>query len=171
MPFDSTDDEANDTNDTSSKQSGGKRKQPKGDESDEGGSQAKKPRSADSAASDDEVEEGATAKDGESPSPRRAAPERLKWDQRLDQLRTFKEQHGRWPTNTEGTIGNWLKKQRARYAKQDAKFMDTLYPKVRRSLIHHVAACHNATSHPFFIATIRSVCSWRQWGCRCVGNV
>merc|ERR1711966_640184 len=38
--------------------------------------------------------------------------------------------HGRWPTRKNGPLGNWLKKQRQRYAKGDAKFMAHLRPKM-----------------------------------------
>ena len=60
------------------------------------------------------------------------APQRLSWHQRLEQLQQFKAEHGRWPTRKNGPLGNWLKKQRQRYAKGDAKFMAHLRPKVRR---------------------------------------
>jgi len=50
-------------------------------------------------------------------------PVRVTWEQRLEELRTFKERHGRFPSNKEGTIGNWLKGQRKLYTKKDADFM------------------------------------------------
>ena len=50
-------------------------------------------------------------------------PTRATFDERLEELRRFKELNGRWPTNREGSIGNWLKIQRKLYTKNDAGFM------------------------------------------------
>ena len=58
-------------------------------------------------------------------------PDRFTWDERLEQLRRFKEEHGRWPANRDGTIGNWLKNQKKLFSKKDADFMANLCPKVR----------------------------------------
>ena len=50
-------------------------------------------------------------------------PTRATFDERLEELRRFKELNGRWPTNREGSIGNWLKIHRKLYTKNDADFM------------------------------------------------
>jgi hypothetical protein len=52
-----------------------------------------------------------------------ALPERVTWEQRLEELRAFREARGRFPTNKEGALGNWLKGQRKLYTKRDADFM------------------------------------------------
>lgn len=58
-------------------------------------------------------------------------PDRGSFDERLEQLRQFKEQHGRWPTSKDGTIGNWLKNQKKLYSQKDEKFMTNHCHKVR----------------------------------------
>ena len=35
-----------------------------------------------------------------------------KWDATLDDVRRFREEHGRWPTQSEGALGWWCKRQR-----------------------------------------------------------
>jgi len=50
-------------------------------------------------------------------------PVRVTWEQRLEELRQFQLRKGRFPSNKEGTIGNWLKNQRKLYTKKDADFM------------------------------------------------
>lgn len=56
-------------------------------------------------------------------------PVRVTWEQRFEELRQFKEQNGRFPTNKEGTLGNWLKSQRKLYTKNDADFMAKKCPR------------------------------------------
>lgn len=58
----------------------------------------------------------------------------MTWDQRLEALRQFKLQKGRFPSNKEGTIGNWLKNQRKLYTKKDADFMVNRRAKVSKDV-------------------------------------
>lgn len=55
---------------------------------------------------------------------------RRTWDQRLGELKKFHERHAKWPGAKDGALGNWLKKQKQRYAKKEAHFMANLYPQV-----------------------------------------
>ncbi|KAL7526998.1 hypothetical protein ACHAXR_004649 [Thalassiosira sp. AJA248-18] len=57
-------------------------------------------------------------------------PVRVTWEQRFEELRQFKEQNGRFPTNREGSLGDWLKSQRKLYTKKDADFMVKKFPKL-----------------------------------------
>lgn len=59
-------------------------------------------------------------------------PARVTWGQRLEELKQFRELEGRFPTNKEGALGNWLKGQRKLYTKNDADFMMNKRPKVGR---------------------------------------
>mmetsp|Transcript_32502 Transcript_32502/g.55370 ORF Transcript_32502/g.55370 Transcript_32502/m.55370 type:complete len:471 (-) Transcript_32502:138-1550(-) len=52
-------------------------------------------------------------------------PPRVGWEQRLEQLKQYRAQHGKFPSNKDGTLGNWLKQQRKLYSKKDAEFMAT----------------------------------------------
>ena len=55
---------------------------------------------------------------------------RVTWDERLEELKQFRQREGRFPTTKEGAIGNWLKAQRKLYTKNDADFMMNKCPKV-----------------------------------------
>ncbi|KAL7550604.1 hypothetical protein ACHAWF_013826, partial [Thalassiosira exigua] len=57
-------------------------------------------------------------------------PARMSFDERLADLRAFRERHGRFPTNKEGGLGNWLKQQRKLYTKRDGEFMEKKFPRV-----------------------------------------
>ncbi|KAL7438389.1 hypothetical protein ACHAXH_007609, partial [Discostella pseudostelligera] len=57
-------------------------------------------------------------------------PARVTWEQRLEELKQFRELEGRFPTNKEGALGNWLKGQRKLYTKNDADFMMNKRPKL-----------------------------------------
>jgi hypothetical protein len=67
-----------------------------------------------------------------------ALPERVTFEQRLEELRAFREAHGRFPTNKEGALGNWLKGQRKLYTKMDADFMAKRCAKVSVALKHAI---------------------------------
>mmetsp|Transcript_22786 Transcript_22786/g.42942 ORF Transcript_22786/g.42942 Transcript_22786/m.42942 type:complete len:216 (-) Transcript_22786:715-1362(-) len=51
------------------------------------------------------------------------APPRMTWEERFEELRQFREQNGRFPTNKEGGVEGWLKYQRKLYSKKDSNFM------------------------------------------------
>ncbi len=57
---------------------------------------------------------------------------RVTWEQRLEELQQFREVEGRFPSNKEGALGNWLKEQRKLYTKNDVDFMINKRPKVCR---------------------------------------
>ena len=56
-------------------------------------------------------------------------PARASWEERFEELKQFKETHGRFPTTKEGTIGNWLKTQKKLFTKQDADWLARRKPK------------------------------------------
>ncbi|KAL7535605.1 hypothetical protein ACHAWF_005212 [Thalassiosira exigua] len=60
-----------------------------------------------------------------------AGPRRAAWDDRLAELVRFEEDHGRFPTNREGSLGRWLKVQRKLYARGDEEFLRTKRRRVR----------------------------------------
>jgi len=45
------------------------------------------------------------------------------WDDRFRELTEYWEANGRWPSQSVGKLGDWVKKQRAYYAKKDKNFM------------------------------------------------
>jgi hypothetical protein len=92
-----------------------------------------------------------------------ALPERVTWEQRLEELRAFREANGRFPTNKEGALGNWLKGQRKLYTKKDADFMANRCAKVCLALMS-MSFVHphflNFTLVCFFFSVRRS---WRSF--------
>lgn len=50
---------------------------------------------------------------------------RKAWDERLEDLKMYRAEHGKWPTHEEKWegMGHWVHNQRRLYATKDRKFM------------------------------------------------
>jgi hypothetical protein len=48
---------------------------------------------------------------------------RLSWEERFQELMEYFQVNGRWPPHTQGTLGEWVHKQRTKWAKRDEVFM------------------------------------------------
>jgi hypothetical protein len=42
----------------------------------------------------------------------------------------YYREHGRWPPHSHGTLGEWVHKQRCRWAKKEKVFMEKHYQKL-----------------------------------------
>jgi hypothetical protein len=55
---------------------------------------------------------------------------RLSWDDRFAELMEYFQMNGRWPPHTSGTLGEWVHKQRTKWAKKDETFMRNHFHKL-----------------------------------------
>jgi len=62
---------------------------------------------------------------------------RLSWDIRFNQMMDYYRKNGRWPPHSQGTLGEWVHKQRCKWAKREPAFMEKHYHKleVRENII------------------------------------
>ena len=56
---------------------------------------------------------------------------KAKWEDRFKELVSYYETNGKWPSQSHGTLGEWVHKQRQAYNKNDPKYMATKAVKVR----------------------------------------
>ena len=63
------------------------------------------------------------------------APPKVSWEDRFQDCITYYEEHGKWPSQSMGSLGEWVHKQRTLYAKQDANYMKNKAPKVRSYIV------------------------------------
>lgn len=55
---------------------------------------------------------------------------RVSWEGRFQQMMEYHQTHGRWPPHSHGTLGEWVHKQRCKWAKKENVFMEKHYPKL-----------------------------------------
>eukprot|EP00804_Cyclotella_cryptica_P014421 CCRYP_004766-RA/>CCRYP_004766-RA protein AED:0.14 eAED:0.14 QI:136/1/1/1/0.75/0.6/5/584/451 len=56
---------------------------------------------------------------------------RVSWEGRFQQMMEYHQTHGRWPPHSHGTLGEWVHKQRCKWARKDKGFMEKHYPKLQ----------------------------------------
>ena len=56
---------------------------------------------------------------------------KMAWEDRFKDLMEYYESHGKWPSQSIGSLGGWVNKQRGLYARNDKNYMATKAPKVR----------------------------------------
>jgi len=56
---------------------------------------------------------------------------KAKWEDRFKELVEYYDTNGKWPSQSHGTLGEWVHKQRQAYNKNDPKYMATKAVKVR----------------------------------------
>lgn len=56
--------------------------------------------------------------------------QRQSWDVRFQQLLDYYNQNGKWPPHSDGTLGEWVHKQRCKWAKKDRVFMEKHFHKL-----------------------------------------
>ena len=55
---------------------------------------------------------------------------KVSWDERFAACLEYYEDNGKWPSQSMGSLGEWVHKQRQNYARNDATFMRERAPKV-----------------------------------------
>lgn len=55
---------------------------------------------------------------------------KVKWEDRFQDMMDYYEQHGKWPSQSMGSLGEWIHKQRTNYARKDKNYMKTKAPKL-----------------------------------------
>jgi len=55
---------------------------------------------------------------------------KVPWEERFREMMDYYEHHGRWPSQSMGTMGEWIRKQRVLYVKRDENFMKRKFPKL-----------------------------------------
>ena len=55
---------------------------------------------------------------------------RQSWEVRFEQCMEFYRANGRWPPHSHGTLGEWVHKQRCKWARKDKTFMEKYYDKL-----------------------------------------
>ena len=56
---------------------------------------------------------------------------KAKWEDRFKELVDYYDTNGKWPSQSHGTLGEWVHKQRQAYNKNEPKYMATKAVKVR----------------------------------------
>lgn len=56
--------------------------------------------------------------------------EKVSWEGRFQELLEYYETNQSWPSQSKGTLGLWVQKQRKAYAKNEPKYMRTKFPKL-----------------------------------------
>ena len=72
------------------------------------------------------------------------------WEDRFKDLMEYYEMHGKWPSQSMGTLGLWVNKQRAKYSRKDPNFMKTRALTVRESGGQFIVCVFLLETHPFF---------------------
>jgi len=52
------------------------------------------------------------------------------WEDRFQELLEYYEENGRWPSQSMGTLGQWVHKQRQKYTRREPKYMKERAPKL-----------------------------------------
>eukprot|EP00956_Cyclotella_meneghiniana_P005765 scaffold7460_cov64-Cyclotella_meneghiniana.AAC.9 len=55
---------------------------------------------------------------------------RQSWEARFEQCMEYYRANGRWPPHSHGTLGEWVHKQRCKWARKDKAFMEKYYDKL-----------------------------------------
>jgi len=55
---------------------------------------------------------------------------RIPWEERFRELVEYREENGRWPSQTVGGLGLWVHRQRKKYSQKDEKYMLEWAPKL-----------------------------------------
>lgn len=55
---------------------------------------------------------------------------KVKWEDRFQDMMDYYEQNGKWPSQSMGSLGEWIHKQRTNYARKDKNYMKTKAPKL-----------------------------------------
>eukprot|EP01082_Thalassiosira_pseudonana_P001770 g1723.t1 g1723 contig10:2667584-2669463(+) len=56
---------------------------------------------------------------------------RMSWEGRFQECMDYYEEHNKWPPHSHGTLGEWVHKQRCKWAKRDPVFMEKQYPRLQ----------------------------------------